>query len=322
MLQAYVHSAGRLTVMAEGAALTDAIWIDLFQPTAAEMAMVTALGIDVPTLADMEEIEVSNRLYQEGAVDYMTVVLPGQNHEDRQIAAPVCLILSPAMLVTVRHHRPRPFETFPARADKSPTGCERAEELFLGLLTEITGRLADLMEGTGNVLDRVSGEVFGMARSMVKPAVLARTLADLGHQGEGLGRVRLALLTLERALSFHSQAREARGLKGLAHLALTLKTLGKDIQSLEVHGDYLSTRLALVSDATMGMINLAQNTTVRILSVVAALFLPPTLIGTVYGMNFRHMPELGWVWGYPAAMAAMLASALVTYFILWWKNWL
>jgi magnesium transporter len=319
MLTAYAHVQGRLTAVED---LTTAVWVDVFQPTDAEAAAVTALGVEVPTLEDMEEIEVSNRLYQEGGVDYMTVVLPGQAPGDKQIASPVCLILAPAILVTVRHHAPRPFETFPARADKSPTGCERAEEIFLGLLTEITGRLADLLEGTGRALDRVSTEVFGMAKGMVKPAVLARTLADLGQQGEGLGRVRLALLTLERALSFHTQAREARGLKGAAHLALTLKTLGKDIQSLEVHGDYLSTRVALVSDATMGMINLAQNTTVRILSVVAALFLPPTLIGTVYGMNFTRMPELGWVWGYPAALAAMLASAVVTYLILWWKNWL
>jgi magnesium transporter len=295
MLQAYIHSNGRLSPLA-GPDLTASVWIDLLAPTAAEVAQVQAQGLEVPKLEDMEEIEVSNRLYHEGGVDYMTVVLPGQNPKGKQIAAPVTLILLPDRLVTVRHHSPRPFETFPARADKSPTGCERAEEIFLGLLTEVTGRLADLLEGTGRALDRVSGEVFGMAKGMVKPAVLVRTLADFGQQGEGLGRVRLALLTL--------------------------KTLGKDIQSLEVHGDYLSTRVALVSDATMGMINLAQNTTVRILSVVAALFLPPTLIGTVYGMNFTRMPELGWVWGYPAALGAMLASAVVTYMILWWKNWL
>jgi magnesium transporter len=319
MLHAYAHADRRLVPEAD---LSAAVWIDLFQPTAAETISVAALGVEVPTLEDMEEIEVSNRLYQEGGVDYMTVVLPGQNAEGMQIAAPICLILMPERLITVRHHSPRPFETFPTRADKSPTGCERAEEVFLGLLTEITGRLADLLEGTGRALDRVSGEVFGMAKGMVKPAMLARTLAELGQQGEGLGRVRLALLTLERALSFHAQAREARGQKGAAYLGRTLKTLSKDIQSLEVHGDYLSTRVALVSDATMGMINLAQNATVRVLSVVAALFLPPTLIGTIYGMNFKMMPELSWVWGYPSALAAMLASALITYIILWWKNWL
>jgi magnesium transporter len=89
-----------------------------------------------------------------------------------------------------------------------------------------------------------------------------------------------------------------------------------------VHVDFLSSRLANVTDATLGMVNLAQNTTVRILSVVAALFLPPTLIGTVYGMNFRHMPELGWVWGYPMALGLMVLSALVTYLLLKWKKWL
>ncbi|MGL4321411.1 MAG: magnesium transporter CorA family protein [Paracoccaceae bacterium] len=321
MLQAYVHSDGRLDRLA-GPDLSGAVWIDLLVPTAEDVDRVKALGIDVPTLEDMEEIEISNRLYQEGGLDYMTLVLPGQSAEGGQIASPVCMILGPDRMVTVRHHSPRPFETFPTRANQSATGCRLAEEVFMGLLGEIIGRLADLLETVGKALDMLTSAVFSMAEGQTKPAMLGRNLANLGQQGDALSRVRLGLLTLDRALSFYAQARDMRGVKGPVHIGHAIKSLGKDIKSLEVHCDFLSGRVGLASDATIGMINLAQNGTVRILSVVAALFLPPTLIASIYGMNFKHMPELDLWWAYPAALGVMLASSLVTYLILRWKNWL
>ena len=101
-----------------------------------------------------------------------------------------------------------------------------------------------------------------------------------------------------------------------------VKALTRDIQALEVHADFVSSRVALASDATLGMINLVQNSTVRIVSVVAVLFLPPTLIASVYGMNFRVMPELDQSWGYPMALGLMVASAVGTYLFFKWKNWL
>jgi magnesium transporter len=325
MMKAYASQAGRLVLLPPEAALTDAIWIDLWRPTPEQVAATVALGVDVPTLADMEEIEISNRLYREGNVDYMTVVLPGQTNEGAQIAAPVCLILGSLRLVTVRHHKPRPFETFPERADKSTTGCARPQDVFLGLLGEIVGRLADILETSGKALDQVSTAVFGLEEGRGKPAALGQILARVGGEGDTLGRVRLACLTLERALSFYAQAKDADEGKPKhppAKIAQNIKSLTKDIQSLEVHGDYLANRVGLASDATLGMINLAQNSTVRIVSVVAVLFLPPTLIASIYGMNFHGMPELDKWWGYPAAIVAMLASALFTYLFFRWKNWL
>jgi magnesium transporter len=264
----------------------------------------------------MEEIELSNRLYREGDADFMTVVLPGQSIQKTQTAGPVTFILTPERLVTVRHHAPRPFETFPDRADKSLTGCTTPDRVFLGLVEEIIGRMADLLEGTGKALDDVSRSVFASSEGQGNGSRLGDALEHLGRAGEVLGRVRLGLLTLERALTFFGQTAERTGLK--THLKAHLR----DIQSLEVHADFLSARLANVTDTTLGMVNLEQNKTVRILSVVAALFLPPTLIGTVYGMNFDRMPELDWIWGYPFALVLMVASALLTYLFLRWKNWL
>lgn len=320
MLYAYCLSGDRLAPLPSGAEIGDAIWIDLYAPQPEQVEAVTRLGIEVPTLADMEEIEISNRLYREGKTDVMTVVLPGQTPHKVQMTGPVTFILTPERLVTVRHHAPRPFETFADRADKSVAGCATADRLFLGLFEEIVGRLADLLEGTGRMLDTVARSVFAGGTS-ARPETLQTALRDIGSEGEVLGRVRLGLLTLERAITFFGQGSEARPREGAA-LKGAVKALQRDLQALEVHADFLSARVAHVTDTTLGMVNLAQNTTVRILSVVAALFLPPTLIGTVYGMNFKTMPELDWVWGYPMSLGLMVLSAVVTYLVLRWKHWL
>lgn len=319
MLYAYVSRDGQLQTLPPGADPAGADWIDLYAPQPEQTALVKALGIDVPTLEDMEEIEVSNRLYREGEVEYLTVVLPGLSTTKTPVTGPVTFCLSPTRLVTVRHHAPRPFETFAGRAGKGSAGCADVPRIFLGLIEEIIGRLADLLEGSGRTLDEATRTIFGgkARRSVV---LLQETLESIGREGEAVGRIRLCLLTLERALTYIQESPVIRFEAG--HLRPHLKARLKDIQSLEVHTDFLSARVANAIDATLGMVNLAQNVTVRVLSAVAALFLPPTLIASVYGMNFKRMPELEWLWGYPFAIVLMVASALVTYLWLRWRKWL
>jgi magnesium transporter len=319
MLFAYRLDAQRLTILPPGADLAQAIWIDLYRPQPEQAAAVAALGIDVPTLDDMEEIEISNRLYREGATEYMTVVIPGQTVDKSQIAGPVTFILNKDRLVTVRHHVPRPFETFPDRADKGTAGCTTPFKLFVGLIEEIVSRQADLLEAAGRALDQTAARVFD-GKADRSPDLLQNALEQIGREGEVLARVRLGLLTIERMLSVFSLW-ETTSKEAQAHRS-HLKGLTRDIQSLEVHADFLSGRVSLVSDTTLGMINLAQNKTVRIVSVVAALFLPPTLIASIYGMNFDVMPELALHWGYPMALGLMGASALFTWAYFKWKGWL
>ncbi len=319
MMFAYRPRAGRLFPLESGQPLTEAVWIDLYRPMPAQVAAVAALGVTVPTLADMEEIEISNRLYRENGLEVMTVVLPGLSESRSPTSGPVTFILAPERLVTVRHHAPRPFETYPERADKSGPGCDRPDRVFLGLMEDIIGRLADLLEGIGRSLDAVAGAVYRPVPGKDRAQVLQAALEQAGQEGELLSRLRLALLTLERAVSFFGQGLAERGDAALRPL---VKGLMRDLQALEVHADFLGQRVALATDATLGMINLAQNVTVRIVSVVAALFLPPTLIASVYGMNFAHMPELAQPWGYPAALVLMLASAVGTWAFFKWKRWL
>ena len=320
MLTAYHFANKRLEVLPAEVALDRAEWIDLLRATPEEEAAVRALGIDVPTLADMEEIEVSNRLYHEDDIDYLTVVLPGQDAAGEQVMSPVCFAVAQARLVTVRHHAPRPFETYPARAGKSSLGWSTPDRVFLGLIEEVIGRLADHLEIAGTGLDKVSRGIYHPGPKGHQQQDLESALSNLGVEGERLSRVRLALLTLGRALNYVDQMLEHRLSK--EGLGLVLKGQLRDIEALEVHADFLSSRLGLMSDATMGTINLAQNTTVRIVSVVAVLFMPPTLIASIYGMNFVHMPELPLQLGYPLALVMMVGSAVLTYAFFRWKGWL
>ena len=320
MLFAYRWETGKLVKLAHDAGLDQALWVDLYRPQPAQVEKVAALGVEVPTLADMEEIEISNRLYHEPSGDYITVVLPGLTETKQQTAGPVCFILTPRRLITVRHHAPRPFETFPERSDKGAAGCDTPEKLFLSLIDEIVGRLADLLEGAGRGLEEVYRMVLDQNGEGQAPAVLQSAMQRIGRESELIARVRLSLLTLERAIGFHSLSLTDK--KVDPALKAVAKGLQRDISALEVHCDYLATRVAQATDATLGMINLLQNVTVRIVSVVAVLFLPPTLIASIYGMNFRLMPELSQGWGYPAALGLMVASAAGTYLYFKWRKWL
>ena len=312
MLFAYGPDGAKLRQLPLAADLGGALWVDLYHPLPEQAARVAALGVELPTLADMEEIELSNRLYRENGADYLTVVLPGLSESKMPISGPVCFILTAARLITLRHHAPRPFETYPQRADKVGPGCSDPRRLFLSLIEEIIGRLADLLEGSGKALDAITRRVIHDAAN----DDLSDALREVSRESDLVSRVRLSLLTIERAISYFGQSVEDAALRPV------IKGLMRDIQALEVHGDFLTNRIAMASDLTLGMISVEQNKTVKIVSIVAVIFLPPTVIASAYGMNFANMPELDWRWGYPMAVGLMLASAAGTYLFFRWKRWL
>lgn len=152
------------------------------------------------------------------------------------------------------------------------------------------------------------------------PALLRATLERVGRIGELLGRLGQSLLSIDRGLNFFSQSLLTRS--DDAPLRDAVEALLRDVQALDLHADFVSNRITLASETTLGMIDLAQNATVRILSLVATLFLPPTLIASIYGMNFAWMPELHSAWGYPGALVLMIASAAATYLYFRWRGWL
>ena len=320
MHYAYSLQGGRLVRNDADRDLADAAWIDLIQPGDAEMARLRDLDVPVPSLAEMEEIELSNRLYREDGMDYMTVMLPGERAGGDRTSMPVTFILSADRLVTVRHHSPRPFLTYPDRAERSTLGCGTPDRLFLGLIEEIIARLADILEGAGRTLDQTTASVFERRAVAAASDRLQAALQDVGREAETMARVRLALLTVERMLAFYTATLEDRPEEG--RLRAATRAQMRDVQALEVHADFLGGRVSLAVDTTLGLINLQQNNTVRILSVVAALFLPPTLIASIYGMNFTNMPELDQPWGYAFALVLMGGTTLGTWLFLRWKGWI
>jgi magnesium transporter len=320
MYYAYSIENGCLVRLAAERDVADAAWIDLIQPNDAEIAQLRVLGVPVPSLAEMEEIELSNRLYREDGLDYMTAMLPGERAGGDRISMPVTFILSTDRLVTVRHHSPRPFLTYPERAERSTLGCGTPDRLFLGLVEEIIARLADILEGAGRTLDQTTAAVFERRAVAAASDRLQAALQDVGREAETMARVRLALLTVERMQAFYTATLEDRPEEG--RLRAATRAQMRDIQALEVHADFLGGRVSLAVDTTLGLINLQQNNTVRILSVVAALFLPPTLIASVYGMNFTNMPELDEPWGYAFALILMGGTTLGTWLFLRWKGWI
>ena len=209
MIFSYANTAGKLTQ----SSVAEALWIDLCKPEAEEAAAVAPFVPEVPSLADLEEIEISARLYREGPFSVMTVMVPGISREDdvSPITGPVAFILGQGHLVTVRYHSPRPFETYAPRAEKVGLGCEGAERVFLGLCEEIIGRIADLLELSGKALDGITRQIFTTEGMAPEAAVLQKALIISGQQSDMVGNCRLSLLTIERALSFFLVGLEDHG---------------------------------------------------------------------------------------------------------------
>lgn len=311
LTQAHAAHAGA-QALPEGAA-----WIDLCRPTDDETAALAARGISIPTLEEMREIEVSNRFYRIGDTDYVIITLPGMSDDGHEVTEPVAFILAPDLLVTVRHHRPRALEALIEHPDRSAKMLhgEGPEAIFLLLVDGLVGRLADKIESAERTLDRAARAIFAEAGA---PPIdeLEAILRRLGSEGETLGRVRLGIVSLERALA-HTEGR----LDG-AGLAEGRATQQRDLAALAEHAGFVSGRVGMLTDATLGMISVAQNDTVSIVSVVTALFLPPTLVASIYGMNFRDIPALHSPWGFWISVAIMVASTGGTWLFFKRKGWL
>lgn len=320
MIRAFALEAGRLRPIPDLAAAPErAVWIDLLSPDAAEEASVEAmLDIDVPTLAEMAEIEDSSRLYADAdaGATFMTATLPARAGSGRPVAAPVTFILVGARLVTVRYDTPRAFDTFPQRAERLDLGCCDGESVLLALLDAVLERLADIIEETGQRIEALADGVFDQDAARGARHDYSGTLKAVGAQANMVSHILVSLVTMERLISFLAAARGDKAARA------RLKSLARDARFLNEHTTFLSTKINFLLDATLGMISIQQNAIIKIFSVAAVIFLPPTLVASIYGMNFEVIPELHWAFGYPMALALMVASALGSYGIFKARGWL
>jgi magnesium transporter len=321
MLKTYLpHNGGLKAVPAEEAEsrFGELLWIDMFAPSPEERLEVNkSLGMELPTREDMEEIEASSRLYTEDGGLFMTTLVLANSGTEKPVSGVVTFVLAKEKLITIRYTEPQPFRTFEARCGRSMIGANKAESVLMALLDVIIDRLADILERVSSEIEIISQRIFdpdGDERPITS-GDFQRVLRSLGRRQDLSGKIRDSLLSISRMLAFLQPAMDTKTNKDvLAHV----KMLMRDAQSLQDHSSYLTGKLSYLQDATLGLINIDQNNIIKIMSVAAMVFMPPTLFASIWGMNFHHMPELDQWWAYPISLMVMIVSAVTPY--LWFKR--
>jgi len=324
MLSVYVPrdtSLERTSVEGNADVPEGVVWVDLIAPTQSEdKAVERALGIAIPTREEMQEIEVTSRLYVENGARYMTATLMCQSDTDSPKTTAVTFILSGNRLITVRYDEPRPFTIVNNKLARfcppQPTG----ETVMMDILDAVIDRAADILERIGADVDQVSRDIFDPDNTVLAARPFNQTLINIGRKGDLTSKVRESLVSIGRLLLFLNS--EAEGMKLAKDQRQHVKGMQRDVQSLSDHATYLSNKIQFLLDAMVGVVSLQQNNIIKIFSVAAVVFMPPTLVASIYGMNFKHMPELEWVTGYPFALVVMLIAAVLPYLFFKWKKWL
>ena len=346
MLRIYAREADRLVLVeapvflraADVATATDSqvlpmirpqlpVWYDLVNPLASESQLVErTLGAALPTRDEMEEIELSARLYQEDGAEFLTVTALTDLDGDLPRKTPLTFVLKGASLVSVRYADHKPFDLFSSRARRgngAGAPCSSGEAVMVGLLEAMIDRLADTLERLGNDIDGISHEVFrNKAKNVTKKTRDLQSLIEqIGSKGDFLTMVRESLVSMSRMIAFHA-ALETSDRKMSKDIRQRVKLIQRDAGSLGEHATFLSGKINFLLDATLGLINLEQNQIIKIFTVASVVFLPPTLVASMYGMNFNVMPELQWTLGYPWAIVMMVLSAAMPFLYFKKRGWL
>lgn len=294
----------------------DTVWLDLVDPgREEELAIERALGMSLPTREEMAEIEASSRLYREDGGVFMTANVLYNSDAEIPASGPVTFVLTRGPLVTIRYFDPRPFKLLTDKLERDPDLCADGPTVFLNLMEAVIDRTADVLEKKALEADELSARIFGDDRTRGFEHLLTR-----------LGRLQAANARIEESLSGLSRVFAFAGLderlKATPAAREHLRSLSRDAQSLISHAHSVAANISFQLSAALGLINIEQSSIIKIFSVAAVAFLPPTLIASVYGMNFDFMPELASPWGYPAALVAMVVSAVAP--LVWFhkKGWL
>ncbi len=319
MITAYLPEDGRLAAhpLAAGeAAPAAAIWVDLREPGEGEReAVARATGLSLPSRAHMEEIEASSRAREEEGVLFLSLLVATGGEREGLRTTPVAFVLGRNRLVTQRYADLPAFRLVPTRRLAGAEGAP--EEVLLALLETTIDQTADLLERVANRVDGVARDVLDRGSHAGGDRGFRPLLQEIGRAGDGASRLRESLVSFELVLAF---------LEGIADRHRLprerLDTLARDIRSLADYASFVSGKIGFLLDAVLGLVNIEQNNIVKIFSVMALVFMPPTLIASIYGMNFRHMPELDWPLAYPLALLLMVLSAILPYRYFRRRGWL
>lgn len=298
--------------------LKDAVWIDLLSPTKDEENLVEQfINIDIPTREEMDEIELSSRLYRDNDKLFMTAMAIAQSSSIEPKLEPVTYILTPSQLFTIRYIEPKSFNLLINRIKMFDSEQRNPIDLLIGLIDCAIDRLADILELVGHQLDDYSKLIFH--NKSTHKLNYQKLFQQIGVSGDLNTKARESLMTFSRLITFFEQAKSTI-LNTENHTRLS--TSNKDIVALSDHASFLSTKINFLLDATLGMVNIEQNNIIKLFSVAAVIFLPPTLIASIYGMNFNIMPELSWKYGYLFAIGLMALAAWLPFKYFKHKKWL
>ena len=300
-----------------------ALWIDLLDPTREEEALAEKLlGTNIPTRAQLAEIEPSSRFHQTNGITYLTMSVLHGVDAGQPGSDPIGFILTDKHIVSVRYIDPKPFIIFAENMYAEPETVGDARTLLVRLLDAIVDRLADEFEVAGKEVEAISRQIFSHRNYRAKRHPEARLevlLLRIGKVQQLLAKLRETSVSTTRLLTFLSSiaAIEEDG-ANRRHV----DSLIADTKALSDHSNFVGDNLTFLLDASLGLISLEQNLVMKLFSVFAVVFMPPTLIAGLYGMNFEHMPELEWVYGYPFALTLIAASAIIPVWIARRRGWL
>jgi magnesium transporter len=325
MLRTYGPGCDGSVIEARAKKIPDgATWIDLEEPTHEEEQLVErCVGLNVPTEEEMAEIEPSSRLYERNGALYMTASVLCGVEDGTPASTPMGFVLTDDRLVTIRYATPKPVRAFAEHVRREPELARDAPTVLVRLLDAIIDRMADELEKIGAETEHLSSEIFrkDVSERRIPAEKLTRLLTSIGRTQILLTKVRYTAVSTNRMLSFLAGSKrmhQPESADARHHLA----SLTTDVTSLSEHSSFLTDNLTFLLDASLGLISIEQNAAMKLFSWAAVVFLPPTLIAGIYGMNFHHFPELSWPWGYPMALTLMLASGVLPYFYFKRRGWI
>ena len=290
------------------------VWVDLEDPSPEEKSWIAVkFGLVIPADIIDDDLEESARFYEEdGAIHIRSDFLIDDDEAPRNVR--VAFILHDNVLFSVHREDLPVFRLLRMRARRIPALIEDAKDVLLKLYDADAEYSADTLEGIYDDLEKVSRRVL---KDEVNDQAAGEALAAIARQEDLNGRIRRNVMDTRRAVSFMMRARMLN-----ADQFEEARQILRDIDSLDSHTAFLFDKINFLMDATVGFININQNKIIKIFSVASVALLPPTLIASSYGMNFKFMPELEWTLGYPFALGLMVCSALVPMWYFRRRGWL
>lgn len=322
MLTIYGIRDGRLEKQTDTSLVgREPCWIDLRAPTVEEEVFVEkALALDIPPRATLQQLETSRRLRQQGGITYLTATIVVKVDSLHPETTTITWIIGGDSLVTVRYGNSRSLSRFAEAARTSGPPCTSAVDVFVAMLESIVARQADLTEALQAEIEELSATLFNEPAGQASSRDYGATLRKVGRAGEIASRAREAIVSLEKLIMYFKSAvpHAIAGPDTTARLGI----VDHDLKALLAHIDYLAGKVKMLLEAALGLISIQQNNVIKMLSIVTMMFLPPTLIASVFGMNFKFMSFLEWSWGFDATLVAMIVAAIAPIVFVRWRGWI